>query len=110
MSRKALPLVLVLLCLFSGCTTAPRNLYANVNDSYIAVLQGLLEAYDAGKFSNEQWAGDIVPLIVLGDQLLDTYNAATAAGQEAPVSYAHLQEVLVALNQFLLDRGFFTSG
>lgn len=111
MARKALPLFLILTMFLGGCSfLESREGYADVNDTYITVLEGLLEAQAAGKFSNEQWANDIVPIILLGDQLLDTYNAVTASGGEAPHTLEQLREVLLALNQFLLDKGYFTSG
>lgn len=96
MTKFLAPLVLALTLLMAGCASSPRQQFAQVNDAYIATVQVLLEARAADVFTEEEWETEVLPLLRLGDNLLDQYDAATLAGVEAgPL----LNQVIVVLDK-----------
>lgn len=101
--NKLLPLLLVVVMLVGGCASTPREQYANVNDSFIAAVSTLTDAKTAGVFSDEEWNEDIVPLIRLGDTLLDEYDAATDADMPTEPITTRLQRVLTELQPFIIE-------
>lgn len=97
-------LLIILTSLLNGCVTSPTVTYANVNDSYIATVEVLIDAQVAGKISDEDWLEDVLPLINFGDSLLDTYWEAVQAGLEGEGTLNQITEVTRKLGDFLIER------
>ena len=74
--------VAILLAL-AACGDNKRQQFATANESYITVLEVLLASKEAGKFTDEKWRTEIVPLIVLGDRLLDQYEIAATVAKKS---------------------------
>ena len=88
---------LLAVLLIAGCASTPREQYAQVNDTFIAAVGTLTDARSQGVFDDETWSDDIVPLIKLGDTLLDEYDAATEADMPTESVTQRLQTVLQRL-------------
>lgn len=100
--RKFLPLLLIV-ALVAGCASTPRERYAQAQDSYIAAVQTLIDARQAGVFDQETWREDILPVVNLGNDVLDQYDAATSAGQPAENLNHRLQSVLRTLQPYIVE-------
>lgn len=89
--------------LMPGCgNTTPRQDFAAVNDAYIATVQTLLVARETGEFTEEEWQDDIVPLINLGNDLLNDYDEATQADVPADQTLLQINNVLRRLQPYLV--------
>jgi len=51
--------------------------YHRAQESFIAIVRGLIAAYDAGAIDQAQWDQTYLPLIEAGDKLLDQAKSAT---------------------------------
>lgn len=89
-----------------GCaaTATPRERYARAQDGYIAAVSTLLRARETGAISEETWQADILPLINIGNEALNAYDAATEAGISAEGPLETIRAVLEALAPFLEGR------
>jgi len=84
-----------------GCSPKPEVQYAQVNDTFIATTQALIEAREDGRFDAETWENDILPLIEVGDILLDEYHAAVAADLPTDSVLDRIRRVLGRLEPYL---------
>jgi hypothetical protein len=94
-------LALLLTVAMVGCHATPRERYAQVQDTFITAVEVALAARAAGEISEEDWANTVHPLIVLGSDLLDEYDARTAAGEPAELVAAEVRHVMAQLAPFL---------
>ena len=104
MKRSFTPLLILTLIfgLFAGCATTPREQYGQAQDSFIAAVTIVKAAHDAGDIDEETWEFVIKPAIRLGDQALDAYNAATAAGETGQDSFNIFRLALRELRPFVV--------
>jgi len=87
-----------------GCENLQQNdrqTYAAVNDSFIAAVQVLNEARVSGEFNDEEWNDDILPLIELGNDLLNDYNDATKNDVPAEPILVQISTVLDRLQPYV---------
>lgn len=94
-------LLALVLSLTVGCSPKPEVQYAQVNDTFIATTQALIEAREDGRFDAETWEDDILPLIEVGDILLDEYHAAVAADLPTDSVLERIRRVLGKLEPYL---------
>lgn len=89
-------------CIMTGCATTPRGRYAEMQDLYISAVTVLIEARDQGTISPAVWQNEVLPLINLGDKLLDEYAVLTQTGQPTDNVAARLRDVLIRLQPFIV--------
>lgn len=85
-----------------GCTLTPREGFIQTQDAYISVVNVLLEARSAGDIDETTWQDDILPLINLGDEALDQYDAETAAGLPGETSLLTIHDILAQLKPYVV--------
>jgi hypothetical protein len=103
------PVALMLLAcvvFLSGCTStagAPpeKVAYASAQDSFIAATSTLWLSYQAGEIDEDTWQGEIVPLLITGDRLLDAIRTAMYHSEDVSMFQMELRQVLAALVPFV---------
>lgn len=89
-----------------GCTTAlevatsPQT-YAALNDTFIAGVTVLIAAKKEGEFTDQEWVEDILPVIVLGNDLLEQYDLTRKTRIDTPGLLGKLHEVMTALRPYV---------
>ena len=88
----------------SGCASTQRGKYAQLNDSFIATTEILLEAKNTGVITPEEWKNNVVPALQLASALLDQYDEATKAGDESArkTAFQRFGDVMRVLRPFVL--------
>lgn len=94
---------LVIAAAVTGCAATPRERFAQANDTYIAAVSALLDAKAAGAFTEQEWQEDIVPLIQLGDTILDEYDLASRTGADTGSVARRLSDLLARLRPFIIE-------
>lgn len=111
-TRGCLTPVVLILCFVAiattcatlgGCSSisSPRDGYATVNDAFIGTVQVLLVARDNGQFTDEEWHTEVLPLINIGDALLDQYDEITRTGHDAEPVLLQIRQILASLRPFV---------
>jgi len=97
--------VAAMLLLAAGCSTTQIGTYADVQDSYIATVDTLLEARNTGAISEDEWQEIVLPAILLGDSALDEWLVAIDHNDDASAhDYARtVLAVLQSLQPYVAD-------
>jgi len=93
-----------------GCATTPEARYAQVNDTFIAAVQTLNQAKQDGVIDTKTWDSKVLPLINSGNKLLDQYSNAVVTGQPTASIAKQLQQILDALQPYLVKAASGNSG
>jgi len=101
----ALLLSIVAVTATTGCEAfkpqVDRQTYSAVNDTFITAVTVLNQARLAGEFDDAEWNDDVLPLIELGNDLLDDYDAATKAEVPAEPILIQVSTVLERLQPYI---------
>ncbi len=100
--------VILAVSVLSGCAStggfSPARVYQVQQDAFITTAQSLLSAYQAKLFTEAEWYGEIIPLLVATNDLLDQLDALVVT--DAPETaireqLLRLQSMLYLLQPFL---------
>ena len=112
--KKVLTLAMLMLALttFTGCGSSPEADYANVQDTFIAAVDTIIDFKQADKISQEDYDNIVLPAINAGDEILDKYLVALKQSKatDTPISRvvlenltADLRSVLSRLTPFIVN-------
>jgi len=97
----------------AGCATTPREQAARVQDVFIAVTEGFVEARSEGVIGDDTWV-EVRRHLIAGDQLVDAILDATMTGDSERVESLReqLRRVIDRLIPFaeIIGEEYFSEG